>query len=1777
MISFYTLTLAFRSVAAGSGASLSCGSMTLSGSLSPTIPPDGGPQTVPTATNQPQQTPADVHEPATTSSDITSIASQSPPHDTGQKPHYPSTFTTKRFTEKLTNTTSTNDKDDKFRSNIAKQTKPLERDFEHRDVPYDYDYDTENVFTEFRFPMVQKTVRARVEKENRDTNFDDPDILKDLGKPVRDDFGWQRSASCKELGMLYRQERLLKADTAQEAEKDDAAKFDSYRYCYSCHGQTPTFDKNNRDQRSTEMKVYSSSYPGTTPRTSVESDDEPIASGGVFIMDKENKDDYQKISQDDLSHDSYEILEKETAFRSRSSSVESDEMFVMENDYKSISKHILWREGSADVEKRLGYVEPRYRNIGFNEFNEICKRGFASRNRDASQSHGNIKFSEFGTKPCFNAKLTQHIGHDSVARTKSDPYMLNKQKSTNKQKLYGLHQKSFELPPTEFNDVIEDDRFSKSTVDIPYTLRIRNAMNGTARDPDSNYDDSCIYENISNLRSKSEEGGLGDAKNKSHASDHASQDSGLSLSLGMESVDDNDIDLKNILMTKSNHEQVVTTKKSTKLMLSLSEENNESVPSEEPSPRVQDENKTLEGSLSNKKEKEAKPKTKLTLSAEDAAGGEKHITKVKSMEVPKKSTHSCKIRKSRSAETYDRKSSFLRTDSTGSRGKKEIIVIDSDDYHSFDDSRSDKRSDGSDSVIIVEYRGNRKKKLSKKASSDSRGSQAESEASSFDAPRIKKKDLRKRNSAQGYFSKDRIPTIEISEDETYKGDGSSLATLRPRYQYEYSSDERQASGSDLSKTEVINEIAEDTNKEQRLESPMTEDEMEKEELVVDKAGKNAETSSPVKLETTNQSPKNEPVEPPKKQEKSDVTHTFTSPKKGEKSPILTRLGLSEGSAISQITQNTLSPSAARRAKSLDTPIVSLHRLPPITSFSSKDDTVDNEEGVVLEEKTLKQVKNKLLTVTESVPEEKQKPESTEPDLIPKKEDSPQKVVRKEKPEIASKPPTGKDKLSVGNENRIPLSKELKRNSIAVATMWKQSLDIKSQKKSENGDMPGMSKERSKSEGYEKNLSKECLTPDRKHSTRQERLDSFKKLKNFSIELWESDDVEASKKKLVTSTSKEYDDVFDDETKCSKSPKSSKIVEPIKEEKSTPEKVEETVPLPKNEPIASEIDLKPLPICEVQPQVTNEPKIDPIPEPETESEIKIQQNDELKPQPVTPLTPTESSGRKSLKLDFQGAFTPEQIQEMEIIQGLLNASPTTAEAKGIPEKRSFDEEPSSSSSIKPEPLKPYPLESSGSSSVEEAILPPDYIDDEELPDVTTVNLNFDSSLGKMPGAMSTSFGAGFFSLSRTLSRISERSTTSEQERTDYDEDSTKPLSRSLSIDDSIISSDQHPSFSSDPPSGMNLENVFDEDDAAAELEDDKLDFNIPPPLLSGDEEWPSPPHSASSAKTPVIDNERYSAPLPQSPQKSDEESISEDNKTLQDEEVSDHEDKVVFLKEMEKPRGSIGDDTSAGITTSDWSSSTGTTIKQAHSVGPSYGSKSEDNSLAGEYGMSMSTDMASESRKSSTDDLAPIPLEKKYLTLDRKQTSFERRQIFFPPSFRSFEDEYDSPYTESEDTPSSPLPPHVLRKPPPPPRHFQTAEVSPNGNQKPRTKMERNRAAKFLPHYTSSSMSTSLESPTNAERKFAKSVAKAKCYSYYSLARSPPSDGSSSSPDAPETPLTPNTIPRVSKRRRNPHTMRRRQQRTDSHIKGVDYSTSPSSAHTPHTPKQFHYPPRRSRH
>lgn len=150
-------------------------------------------------------------------------------------------------------------------------------------------------------------------------------------------------------------------------------------------------------------------------------------------------------------------------------------------------------------------------------------------------------------------------------------------------------------------------------------------------------------------------------------------------------------------------------------------------------------------------------------------------------------------------------------------------------------------------------------------------------------------------------------------------------------------------------------------------------------------------------------------------------------------------------------------------------------------------------------------------------------------------------------------------------------------------------------------------------------------------------------------------------------------------------------------------------------------------------------------------------------------------------------------------------------------------------------KPFPLDSSGSESFEDNLLPPDqdlerseyflcrgdgssvdfpcmtdvyYKGDDNSPkdgteipeDLANIHANFKYSLAGATEIIGTYSGGGF--LSRTLSRISERSTNSE--KSSLDEDSTKASTQSDSLnDESMASSNPQASASSESPSHANL--------------------------------------------------------------------------------------------------------------------------------------------------------------------------------------------------------------------------------------------------------------------------------------------------------------------------------------------------------------------------------------
>lgn len=315
-------------------------------------------------------------------------------------------------------------------------------------------------------------------------------------------------------------------------------------------------------------------------------------------------------------------------------------------------------------------------------------------------------------------------------------------------------------------------------------------------------------------------------------------------------------------------------------------------------------------------------------------------------------------------------------------------------------------------------------------------------------------------------------------------------------------------------------------------------------------------------------------------------------------------------------------------------------------------------------------------------------------------------------------------------------------------------------------------------------------------------------------------------------------------------------------------------------------------------------------------------------------------------------------------------------------------------------KSFPQGSSGSSSLEDGWVPQDESNAQQSQSEDSNGQNEDSfqeDLADFPGTfiigpeILANYGA--FSLSRTLSRISERSTTSEQDRSDL-EDSFKPSSRSPSLDDeSLMSSDHQPSLSSDPPSGTALPSVSDDRRTSSELPDIPIDVvgahedDSKSPRttrrsrlqLQSSEDWPSPP-SSPVFETPVVSHvETFymeikpeeavkvtvtdSTETPVHPEQDSD--SSDENRTLHDDlhstllEDGQSSTSVTTadgtVKIAVKPKSnsyitgsSHSEDTSMGLSMSEWSSSNNT-VRQFCQYS---GTKSDDNSLA-ELGASIS--------------------------------------------------------------------------------------------------------------------------------------------------------------------------------------------------------------------------------
>jgi len=693
----------------------------------------------------------------------------------------------------------------------------------------------------------------------------------------------------------------------------------------------------------------------------------------------------------------------------------------------------------------------------------------------------------------------------------------------------------------------------------------------------------------------------------------------------------------------------------------------------------------------------------------------------------------------------------------------------------------------------------------------------------------------------------------------------------------------------------------------------------------------------------------------------------------EKSPVLfARLGLSEGSAIPNVSGQT---QYQRRAISLDAPVVSLNQLPLVTSFSSKDDTVDDEDDVIqLEEKSIKKQYD-LIKTDETI--------------------------------------------------------------VECLTYLIDSVVAELEKTDSVSLSPSMTPER------------------RRSSTRQERLDSFKKLKNFEIEVWDSEELNA-----VTSTidyeHKDFEDetfvVVPDDADCRARNKTIVTAQKQNNKCSTDDDWVSVDDSGSSEEI---------PFKELDSQSSDETKRTAQKTGQSVSEIvedmvaattveannsstvpdKNEREEEEEQPPVeADDSSTDKNERGEELTESKSDVFAEEIDHVELIDKLGRVE--------MPPKSSSESACGATAAPVTKRHHRLSLESSGSSSLDE----PPHMDDmsgniADEEDVTS------SPLPPTPdgaAASSSSYsgvyliGYGVYGMSRTLSRISEQSTS---ERSEIDDElSTKHSTQSASLDDSILSSDCQPSLCSDA-----IDDGLPELPPLPSEEQQQYAFDIPPPAV---EQWPSP---KSEELTPV-GRKRFVAATDDDDD--DDVDGDEDAKTIHnDEETAEGQPpRRAAPPSTNKPRLSFGDDTSAGVSTSEFSSNaTCTTAPPPHHY----------------------------------DDVCP------------------------PPEFSNKgkdSDEYDSPFTESDESKFYRPPPHVFELP-------RTCAAG------AKTRKTYNTTARANP-----------SAPTDVP--YSKPP-KARCHSYFSLTRSPPSDASSSSLDAQEPPDVPNTIPRASKRRRYTHTLKRK--------------------------------------
>nr|CAD7261406.1 unnamed protein product [Timema shepardi] len=585
--------------------------------------------------------------------------------------------------------------------------------------------------------------------------------------------------------------------------------------------------------------------------------------------------------------------------------------------------------------------------------------------------------------------------------------------------------------------------------------------------------------------------------------------------------------------------------------------------------------------------------------------------------------------------------------------------------------------------------------------------------------------------------------------------------------------------------------------------------------------------------------------------------------------------------------------------------------------------------------------------------------------------------------------------------------------------------------------------------------------------------------------------------------------------------------------------------------------------------------------------------------------------------------------------------TPKDDKSSVERTKSEEEASSSSSLNLPAKKelsstwrPFLLESSGSSSLEEGFFPPDdsahLADEEEISsnsnnrddtfhdDVIDFPTGFGypcigSSIGMSGADMIIGGYGGTFALSRTLSRISERSTTSEQERSDLDDDSTKPSSQSPSVDDeSLLSSDHQPSLSSDPPSGsaQQPEAKGEESPRVVPME---LPVGtsatapgslIPPPVpLLSDDDWPSPPTSSSMFETPVVSHVEtfYMEIHPEEACKvmvldstdptGEDGSSTDENHTLHDEDddfMSGFGDDCLSssaatldgtVKMVVRPKcpshyctgSSLSEDTSMGLSLSEWSSSTGTVRQQCRLH---YSSTKSDDTSLDELGPSLS-DMGT-CVKSSIRSKSPSYYSGAKSDTCLDETSPTRLGKPSNPKNHSYYTASKSLTNVGTSLDDGPAPIMSSERPVKVTRPKVTPYYSSSSSlRETRSLSETRRCRSHLSDQKLSQDGRIESSPTSqvyaeelgypsqpqGTERSVKMPVKTKGYSYYSVAKSPPSDGGSSS--SLDGSNTVERAPRVPKRKKSQPKRRHRvtveMEVRDGHI--VEVPTAPTQSVT----------------